>query len=898
MTLDLQILADNREALLLAEVAALLHDWQKCIDKKVASDWEKNPRLSNKQKTWRSRTPSPSPGDFAEVLSAKVLTCGSIDLKTLCEEGRNPSTASKHASPLVQLLGKCHDHAHVDKELGINEQEDEACDRISTAFGFEPIEPDNLLDNLLSKVKPLLQTQSRPVDRENLLSAIQEVFSNAWGDTRRPINEVTLWDWGYATGCLYKPLIAGCLLKLPSQQTWRILRINFDVPGLYARAIKIADLLGYQRVIDEACERIKKLIEEDYPLGNEVYRDTTGIYFTFPDLDLPPNLAQLICRRVEEVEMELAPRIAVTVGDGTTAKEQLKSILSKARKEALEALAQPFDSQNLSTCWKQQWKTVGQGNWELCPVCRLRPKKEDEQVCQTCSERRVPRIQGWIKNLSTTIWLDEVANNTGRLALIIGHFGLDGWLSGDLVQTMLVKSAANNPGGCQPKNPSPARLRRIWETTRTFWQEVLPTEAEREIKQSLVGQCVEWPKLRLAITPRNGVPHSVITHHTYDLIINGVAVSVVWDGKHFLTCHNLEYLAKPEQLGQPLSACLVQGKAYDLEEPSGYGARNRRLGQITIQQVTQIDQSYLPAIPILAEPRVFMAPVPADRALKIVQAIKCKYEREMGKVRNRLPLYLGIVFAPRRTPLRALLDAGHSMTQYPFTTGIWTVGSLERRDCLPNGWPRRVSLTLSNCHGRSLRVEVPTVMGDGETKDLWYPYWQLKNGNRNDRQRRFTGADGATWVHVCDLVPGDQVHFMPSIFDFEFLDTTARRFEIHYNEHGQRPYRTRPCYLEDLDRLETLWGYMQHLSTTQRHQVIRTIEATREAWYGQDQSGTSLTDGVFRQFVADTLAGAEWPRHASWHQFSEEWRKYLVQAGVRGELADLLELHMEILKED
>lgn len=137
----------------------------------------------------------------------------------------------------------------------------------------------------------------------------------------------------------------------------------------------------------------------------------------------------------------------------------------------------------------------------------------------------------------------------------------------------------------------------------------------------------------------------------------------------------------------------------------------------------------------------------------------------------------------------------------------------------------------------------------------------------------------------------------PSRFDFEFLDTTARRFEIVYDANGRRPRRTRPFYLEDLERLETLWTYMARLTKTQRHQVVRTIEATREAWYGQDREHESAKDEVFEQFVADTLAGATWPPKQSWDSIGEDWQKRLIQAGVRGELADLAELHMEILKE-
>jgi len=79
--------------------------------------------------------------------------------------------------------------------------------------------------------------------------------------------------------------------------------------------------------------------------------------------------------------------------------------------------------------------------------------------------------------------------------------------------------------------------------------------------------------------------------------------------------------------------------------------------------------------------------------------------------------------------------------------------------------------------------------------------------------------------------------------------------------------------------------------------VVRTIEATREAWYGQDAGGVSSTDEVFSQFVTNTLTGASWQEGKKWEDIPENWQIELVQAGVRGELADLAELYMEILKE-
>jgi len=181
----LDILNQYQKELLLAEVAALLHDWQKCIDMAVASSWSSSPHLKSKDKIrdWQRRSTLLRPGDFAQSLSAITLSLNnqSIDLKTLCQEGKDPSNAKNHSLFLVRLLGECHGFAHVDKELEVNEQNDKACDRISTAFGFEPIEPSELLNPLLSTVKPILDSLTLPTDREKLLSAIQKVFFQTRG---------------------------------------------------------------------------------------------------------------------------------------------------------------------------------------------------------------------------------------------------------------------------------------------------------------------------------------------------------------------------------------------------------------------------------------------------------------------------------------------------------------------------------------------------------------------------------------------------------------------------------------------------------------------------------------------------------------------------------------------
>jgi hypothetical protein len=310
-----------------------------------------------------------------------------------------------------------------------------------------------------------------------------------------------------------------------------------------------------------------------------------------------------------------------------------------------------------------------------------------------------------------------------------------------------------------------------------------------------------------------------------------------------------------------------------------------------------------------------MALVPADRALEVVKAIKQKYEREMGKVQNRLPLHLGLVFASRRTPLQAILEAGQAMLQRSVTSEQWTVTS----NCIrvKSEAPARLQnsahfeqwqeVRLKNAAGREITLPVSIVMGDGTTPDLWYPYFfvtefnqkhqyrfQLRKEGDNDPQK--VGAVSGKYadfrlVHVSDLQPYDVVCFTPSTFDYEFLDTAARRFQVSYDASGQRHVRERrqrPYLLEELDELEQAWKHISRLSKSQIYAVISTIETKREVW--EKPFGTAALalqeDDVFRQFVRDTLREAE------------AYNESLERAALSGMLRDALEIHLEIMKEE
>ncbi|NMB85366.1 MAG: CRISPR-associated protein Csx11 [Methanothrix sp.] len=853
----MKVLEDKGDALLLAEVIAMLHDLGKLssqfIDQMSCHPSQQSQQFEHEKAILQSGFVD---NKFMNVLKKQRLRnqlrwseiSNRERIGQLCDMILHHDSTN-HSSFLVRLLNRCDGaDSGADKgttrQAGLPQEAKQPSDKtfIANAFGSEQQRIDGTaLDNVRIQLSMDLgirltkvASQRVPLSQvyADILENIERSFRSALGETRRAANDVTLWDHSFSVATLYKMAIATFLLNGSldiNHLRWRLLRVNFDVLGLYAKAIKIADLLGYQQAVETACVEVKQLVEEEYPLGNEVYRDTTGIYFTFPDLDFPADLAQEIRRRVEGVEMELAPRIVITVGDGATAAEQLKGILGKARKEALDALAQPFDSQNLSACWQQQWTTVGAGQWEVCPVCRLRPMKEGQEACETCMNRRGSRVQEWLGNPRTTIWIDEIADHNDRVALVVGKFGLDDWLSGDLVQTMLVKAIENNPNDCVPKNPSPARLRRVWETCQRFWSETVMESilAGKSFGGGDVLRC-----MRVAVVPDDckGWQENV----PYDGTINGRAVSLLWQEseKRFITIINL-------QLGvsQAWDEVGLIGEWHGRICTVSILGKPGQTRTFTVQQVQSLNgepiQIYAPYLSLLESPDCFLALVPAAEAPEIADKIRDEYQKQFRKVQNRLPLFLGIVFFPRKLPLMAVMDAARRMLNSKFVHDEWRIAGTPQND------GKMVTLCLEQ-NGQSITLQISIVMGDGTTEDVWYPYFELVGTPAPHHTYRFERA-GVWWVHVKTLQAGETVRVTPSRFAYLFLESTAQRFRFD-------PKRD-VLLLDELPRLTAMWQRLKEsgITMTGLRNVQALLESKGAAWGRDSEEFERLTRTTLKQ---------------------------------------------------
>jgi hypothetical protein len=706
-------------------------------------------------------------------------------------------------------------------------------------------------------------------------------------------------------------------------------------------------------------------LEEEYPLAMEVYRDENGSVYVFPDIENlllykdenGRSLRDIILNCFDEGTVKSNPTLSLN-GELVPALNE-DNLLDKWRAQL------PNRTYELPPMKKHLYKRIFLQNsayeviewWsshqeEVCIVCGMRPqgygavnrdehynrirsecsikcqtcKAIERNVCWVCEERRADRSKNWSRSLKDTIWMDEITDVNRRIALMVGFFDLNPWIEGNMIKTLAVKV---EDGAVTNKNPSFARIRRVWETTRNFWDDI----------QMNFSDIIDNSGPRLQVTG-NVCPEkdkdTLGLYHAYQLLLGNANLSVVWDSKNqrFITADNIDAIAEPTRLGENVESWLKAhiGKHITIEEPTGYGSQNKKWGSIKIENVEPIqDSKYTPAIPILAEPRTFMALVPADKALNLVSKINEKYEREMGKVRNRLPLHLGVVFAPHKTPLRTILDAGRRMIieKTAYTDG-WEVVKKEYftkdAELLPETLRNdphftecvRLKLTRDN---HTAVWHVPLSMGDGKTKDNWYPYVFVqhdKNENTpSGRKRMFeapcpwnldsNNTPQPTWlVHAKDIEEHDVIYFTPSTLDFQWLDTSGRRFEIDYDNKGRRrDMPQRPYMLEDLNILQgEIWETLKkYLSTSQIHVLYELIETKRYEWEVSDSE-------VFRKFCYDVIANVEWKKHKihgstksvyPWKTDTKppekDWLTQWADYAVRGCLSDVIELYMKVLKE-
>ncbi len=337
---------------------------------------------------------------------------------------------------------------------------------ISNAFGtpIDEIVIDNFDKARIDFFKGFADEMGSSIDSNNksdilkvrtfMLDKLKRWYTTILSDTRFPANDVTLWDQAYMTASLFKATIAAMFLddskkdeyyNTPSLIRWSIMGVQYDKLALAEKALNPRFIKSYRAVSETVDEKIKEIIEEDYALGNEVYRDETGIYFIVPEnliggktnneglykLNLKAKELEDDILEIFKTEFgnEVFPAILLTEPSRGTMN------ISRLLKNNKENFLMPI-TRKISTLEKETGFKV------LCDVCKTRlaeKEKKDLHLCKKCQERineKYSKDNEKNKDIAEeTVWTGELQDKNGRIALITVKFELDEWLNGNLLSS-------------------------------------------------------------------------------------------------------------------------------------------------------------------------------------------------------------------------------------------------------------------------------------------------------------------------------------------------------------------------------------------------------------------------------------------------------------------------------
>lgn len=864
--------------------------------------------------------------------------------------------------------------------------------------------------------------------RGEIFQSIQDAFSVTVSDTTRPANDTTLWEHSYAVATITKVILAhriiyGKDLDECKKVFFGILGIGWDGLRFISRGHKIGDIVAREGLLAKIREEIRLIIEYKVPIGNFIYEDLNGIYFLVPATQQPPwikeddlcpeegkgkyldllgELKDKILEKTAELSYgELCPHVSLP--GGTTFVTSILNSIREIKKEA----RLPFTGDCHSAVKILQDNFQKKPDSVICSVCQLRPVKGMKRystICGPCLTRRKEAQKKARKTYAhgqtgqappDTLFIEEISDSNSRIALIVGHFGLDNWLGGSFVRSLFispvqamcneVKDLGNtvqckieelkkqhflkkkypdswadynyerikkevslclrcSKGDCSAeerkyaenvlflydrrkatldkgiaerwdlflqaakkehpepkisdddllinillaKTPTPSTILDTWRTTEAFFN----TLVSKDMKD---GGERFWKflkkKARTVIQVRETPSERLFEGAVYQGRINGKRLDLVWSGgKRFWVINSSRH---DEWKGK-----VVKITASDIE---------RAFKEPLKMEIEDVDsEPYLPFRTITTTPVLFMALVPANKAVAATRFISRQYYKRFGKVIGRLPLSIGNIFFKEKTPMFVVLDAARRMVKNFEALSQGKDAEAFLVTDAPSPLEGQVSNTMafkltSTRDQRSINWKVPVSLGDC-SRDLFHPYIVLDNQQQDScgplvgqRQSFLPAIDGSA-VHVADVQKGNRVRVYPNYYDFEFLDVTTRRFDLTMAEGHQRRIDpstgregTKPYLLEQLPGIQALWAKLcslPGLTDTRLRNIQVLLETKRLEW----DHGSGTRSRPYEELVTSILQ-----KEFRYAQEDQDFA-FFKETVLDGLWFDCLELYLKILK--
>ncbi|MHA1679402.1 MAG: CRISPR-associated protein Csx11 [Promethearchaeota archaeon] len=849
----LAFLESKRDTILKAEIGALLHDIGKARAKFI-EDFSSSRVHHNDDHNQITNLLPHNVKSFLQRESIDIdgnsVTLLDIVEKHHKEQANGTSLTNPQVPEIIRLLyAAWNGYDGLDSGLdkkNAEKKQDLSSTAISTVFGFEKDSNDithfqDVSSALFDDLNSLLDNNNNisiTEIRNQVLIKLRSFYLQFLGETRRPANDVTLWDHSYSVATMFKCAIVKNLLDVHGGEApkfrsfdfnWKILAVNVDILTLLSKGIKVGDILRYYQEIKEALHACKELIEVEYPLGNEIYRDSTGIYFLIADVDLEPIKSLLNTILNPELMASIISREAAPIDQSKQDREKerelregLVALFKEIRMQSRKEISFPTSSERFNRISFETKRDHG----DICPVCQLRLKPLKSESCEKCETGRIRTAKGWIDNGSEgTIWIDEISDQNNQVAAVVGAFNLEKWHDGSYIENLVMNKSkltryyGLDQGGKEDennqfrKNASPGRVRRCWETTRDFIHNAVISKVLKEHAYFPLASneaSTRLQRVAFKLVPNPNIPKSTAV----DMEIDGRIISPVSIGEQrglFLTTHNLQMTSTWGKTRQEMIVHL-NGKVVRLKSTDG---KNWLPNHYEIQDIQNPEgplskySQYSPYMTIFNSPDQFLVLVPAIDALNIAETMLKEYTVHFSKVRDRLPFHLCVIGFHRKTPLNLVLDASRNWLDVIYSKQNENSKQNKKRSIEARVEEISNNGTTGTSDHYKMKLEcfkyspvpvswdVSIATGDPSEKDWWYPYYRVKDPKPSGQGRWFEcTVPGYHCRHVSEIKKGDHVLIDPSYFSLAYLERASDRWNME----------EKVMSLHGLERIQQLWN--------------------------------------------------------------------------------------------
>lgn len=309
---------------------------------------------------------------------------------------------------------------------------------------------------------------------------------------------------------------------------------------------------------------------------------------------------------------------------------------------------------------------------------------------------------------------------------------------------------------------------------------------------------------------------------------------------------------------------------------------------------------------ITKTPNIYMAIVPANKALEVTKSIYNKYIEQFGKVMGRLPFSIGNIFFKRKMPMFVVLDSGKKMLNNfdQLNRNKKIAFHVERKE-EKSANLFKLSTTLlkkkSSAYKRTIQWNLPGKLGNCED-DYYHSYFIVDSKNKNISTRpTFFKTIAGDVVHFKEIEEGDTLCVRPNFYDFEFLDSNIRRHKIRIDGALRRKsnianFRSKPFLLDEVDqKLITVWKYL--IQGKQLHGITDAkLRNLQSLWLTKYQEWSVKLDEPDSCKMWIKLVEASIKKEFPNIIEQDKIENVLLETIKNGVFFDMLELYLGILK--